>query len=599
MPAVRLLIASAPHRDTFGYSMPPPGLLRLGAMLESKGRFVRLEDLAYRLGSGELQGGDALADSSAAFLLARIEAERIEVLGLSVMGATVPIALAILERIRAVQPHLLTLMGGPGTTGIDTLLLERFPQLDVVVRGEAEQTLFELLDAAPSRSFARITGLTHREGDGRIVREADRAPIADLATLPGYAWHLLPPIAAYKRITGEEDGLVPLDSGRGCVYDCSFCTIGRYWNRRSRPLPAHRLADEIAALRAIPGARQAYLCHDLFAANRAHALELCAELQARGNPLPWEVRARADHLDAELLRAMGAAGCYRALLGIESADPAVRRRNQKGMREDIDLLRVVDDCAAAGIVPILSLILGLPGEDEASLRLTLDFCARAARRTGVQLSLHLVNPQPGCGLGEEFGAAARPIEGIPPDMAFGAGEGVHERALIAAHPDLFTTWALLPQEEARLRFLHRIATELPEVLMRYPRTWQRMAEQLGGLDTLELWQQWKQCGSSFEAFALRQSGDWIHATLLWEQAQVRAGARGPDRPAERLRLACDPTREELNASPTVLAVRSDRGRIATMRLSADIDRVLAIAENGTQPIPPELLARLREQGLVS
>lgn len=596
---MRLLIASAPHRDTFGYSMPPPGLLRLGAALEAEGRFVRLEDLAYRLGSTELEAGDALADSAAEFLLRRIEEQRIEALGLSVMGATVPIALAILGRIRAVHPQLPTLMGGPGTTGIDVALLERFLELDVVVRGEAERTLPELLDALPGRNFAGIAGITHRDGHGLIVREADRAPIADLATLPGYAWHLLPPIEAYKRITGEEDGLVPLDSGRGCVYDCSFCTIGRFWNRRSRPLPASKLAEEIESLRSMPGARQAYLCHDLFAANRAHALELCAELQARGNPLPWEVRARADHLDAELLRAMGAAGCYRVLLGIESADPAVRRRNQKGMREDIDLLRVVDDCAAAGIVPILSLILGLPGEDQASLRMTLDFCARAALRTGVQLSLHLVNPQPGCGLGEEFGAAARPIEGIPPDMAFGAGEGVHERALIAAHPDLFTTWALLPQAEAQLRHLHQLATELPEVLMRYPRTWQRMAAQLGGLDTLDLWRAWKRHGRSFEGFALGEPGDWIRSTLLWEQAKVRASARGAGRPAERLRLACDPAREEPNTTPTVLAVRLEGGRVATLRLSLDLDRVLELAEKGAQPIPAELGARLREQGLLS
>ena len=50
-------------------------------------------------------------------------------------------------------------------------------------------------------------------------------------------------------------------------------------------------------------------------------------------------------------------------------------------------------------MPILSIILGLPGEDEAGLAATLDFASRAAL-CGVQLSFHLVNPQPGCGLGD-------------------------------------------------------------------------------------------------------------------------------------------------------------------------------------------------------
>ena len=44
-------------------------------------------------------------------------------------------------------------------------------------------------------------------------------------------------------VAGEEEGLVPIDSGRGCVYDCSFCTIGRFWNRRSRELPVQRLVE--------------------------------------------------------------------------------------------------------------------------------------------------------------------------------------------------------------------------------------------------------------------------------------------------------------------------------------------------------------------
>jgi hypothetical protein len=126
-----------------------------------------------------------------------------------------------------------------------------------------------------------------------------------------------------------------------------------------------------------------------------------------------------------------------------------------------------------------------------------------------------------------------------------------------------------------------------------------MAAQLGGLDTLDLWRAWKRHGRSFEGFALGEPGDWIRSTLLWEQAKVRASARGAGRPAERLRLACDPAREQPNTTPTVLAVRLEGGRVATLRLSLDLDRVLDLAEKGAEPIPAELGARLREQGLLS
>ncbi|MCB9913710.1 MAG: B12-binding domain-containing radical SAM protein [Planctomycetes bacterium] len=529
---MRTLLAYAPHRDTFGYSMPPPGLLRLGGELERRGVAVALEDLAYRLAAGELgedpiEGGAAWLDRRGAY----------DVLGLSVMGATLPAALALAERMKARRPGLRVVLGGPGTTGIDAALVERFAQVDAVVRGEAERTLPELLARwARGADLDGVDGVTWRDADGAVRREARRAQLADLGELAPYAWHLLPPLADYKRITGESEGLVPLDSGRGCVYDCSFCTIGRFWERRSRVLPAARLVDEVLALDALDGARNAYLCHDLFGAQREEALAFCAELARRG-PRPWECRARVDHLDDALLDAMAAAGCYRVLLGVESAAAEVLARCDKRLRPDADVLRVVRACAARGITPILSLILGLPGEGPDELEASLALCLRASLAAGVNLSLHLPNPQPGCGLGEEHGAASRPVEGIPPDMAFGAGETAVERALVAAHPDLFSTFALLPLPEDELRALNELARELPPVLQRYPRTWALLAR-ARGLANAALFRAWRASGLSFEGFAQRAGDDATHDALRWEQALVRVAARGPLERARRTARSC-------------------------------------------------------------
>ncbi|MEL6428353.1 MAG: radical SAM protein [Planctomycetota bacterium] len=551
---MKVLIASAPHADTFGYSMPPPGLLRLGAAARDAGIDVALDDLSYRLGAGELGTGEppndaSLADRCARHLAARCAgADGAELLvGLSTMGATLPIALATLERLRPLLPGARFVLGGPGVHGVEERLIERFAAVDVVVRGEAEITLVEFVAALTAqRSLEGVAGLVLRAPDGRALRTPDRPQIRDLGALPDYAWDLLPPIADYKALRGEEDGLVPLDSGRGCVYDCSFCSIGRTWSRRSRPLPAARLADEIEALRGIEGARRAYLCHDIFGADRRHALELCAELEARGTDVPWEVRARVDHLDDELLAAMGRAGCDRVLLGIESAARAVRDRNQKGMRADVDVPARIAACVENGVTPILSLILGLPGEDEDALEASLDLCARAALHGGVQVSLHLVNPQPGCALGEELGDVSRPVVGVPPDMALGAGDTPEERALIDAHPDLFSTWALLPMEPEELALLRFLKDELSELLMRFPRTFAALRRTLGaapdgpgsgrGNDAraLDVALRWRDDGRTFETFARAAAAgtpdeSLVRALLDWEVALVRVAARGPRR----------------------------------------------------------------------
>lgn len=515
-----ILLASAPHQDTFGYSMPPPGLLRLGGALRRAGIEVQLDDLSYRMAAGEVRADDALV-ADCATRLARSVADLI---GLSTMGATLPVALAIAAELKRLRPEVTILFGGPGCGGVEEALLERFPQVDLVVRGEAEVSLVEYLERG---SPDGVAGFVWRGPEG-IRREADRSPI-DLADVAPYAWDLLPPLTAYKAITGEAEGLTPLDSGRGCAYDCSFCSIGRYWSRRSRPLPAKQLAAEVLALQDHEGAHHAYLCHDLFGAQREHALEFCSLLAEAGAPVPWEARARLDHLDSEIYAAMKAAGGYRVLLGVESADAGVRRRNQKGMKDEIDLLGGVDACVDAGITPILSLILGLPGEDEASLARTLDFCADAVLRAGVNLSLHLANPQPGCELGDEFAEGSRRYPNIPPDMAFGAGDTTPERELIEAHPDLFSTWHLLPWDAERLEDLHAIAIELPEVLMRYPRTFSVLRRR-SGEGALALFRTWKSSGRSFEGYVLTIDDDLVRTTFDWERCAVRVAAKGTGAP---------------------------------------------------------------------
>ncbi|MDF1797759.1 MAG: radical SAM protein [Planctomycetota bacterium] len=619
---MRLLLASAPHADTFGYSMPPPGLLRLGGWLRERGTEVRLEDLAHRLAAGNLPEGDGLGTASARLLLARIDAAGPWCLGLSTMGATLPIALVIAREVRDLAPDLPILLGGPGVSAVDREVLERFPFIDAVLRGEGELPLAELFGEerrGPTLDFAGLAGFTWRDAAGAIHREPDARPLDDLDQVAPPAWDLLPPLADYKAITGSTDGLVPVDSGRGCSFDCSFCSIPRFWSRRSRCLSPERLCDELDALRHLDGARSAYLCHDIFGANRANAWDLCNELLARAErtgraPLPWEVRARIDHLDPELIERMGAAGCYRVLLGIESASAAVRQRASKNLHAAEDPAVMLERIAAlgqAGIMPILSLILGLPGEDEADLRATLDLCLEASLRAPAQLSLHLVNPQPGCALGEDEAAASRPVEGIAPDMALGAGLGAPERALIDAHPTLFSTWSLLtaqPGGEAHLAELASIAKSLPALLMRFPRS-VAVWRDLTGEDPLDAWRRTRAEGISFEGLARARRDDLLDDTLAWEQAKVRAAARGPgagralgpgcdfELCAELLELGHDLT--ELDAwlthggdrpapHPGTYAISAGEAGVLTQRLAPDLVRLLRLLQLEEDEAAPAL-----------
>jgi radical SAM superfamily enzyme YgiQ (UPF0313 family) len=480
-----------------------------------------LVDLAHELAAGHLGAKRVLDEDSLGAAADRILADEPDTVGLSTMGATLPAALVITRMLRERAPRLHLHLGGPGIGEVDERVLERFEWIDLIVRGEGEVTLHEVLERLKDgQSPGGVQGITWRDSRGRIVREADRRPLLDMNEVAPYAWDLLPDLTRYKELTGEAEGLVPVDSGRGCSYDCSFCSIGRYWGRRSRTLPVDRLVQEVLAIQSMPAAKNAYLCHDLFGADRQHALAFCARLSELGAPVPWECRARSDHMDGDLLQAMGAAGCYRVLLGVESAAPEVRAQNAKNMAADTDILELVENCARAGITPILSFILGLPGEGDEELAASLDLCADASLRTGVNLSLHLANPQPSCELGKEYNPDAVALKDIPPDMAWGAGDSEPEQEFIRAHPDLFSTWHLLPLPEQRLRDLSRIAQELPEILQRYPRTF-CLLRRMRGEDAFGLWRAWDATGLSFEGLARMARDPLVDETLAWEQALVK------------------------------------------------------------------------------
>ncbi len=600
--------------------MPPPGLLRLGGELLRRGWEVRLEDLAFRLAKGELRGDDEMC-ADAARWLQRDGAP--EVLGLSTMGATLPAAIEIARLVRECSPSTFIVLGGPGTHGSDAALLERFDFISAIVRGEGEETLPELLERlASGDSLDGVAGLTWRASTGEVVREADRPPIADLGQLADYARSLLPPLSSYKAITGFEDGLTPIDSGRGCVYDCSFCTIGRYWGRRSRTLPVERLIREVLEVRELESAKSAYLCHDIFGADREYAIDFCESLIALGAPVPWECRARVDHIDEELSERMGRAGCYRVLFGIESGDPALRNAHDKHLDAKLDVLGRIEACSKNGVIPILSIILGLPGEDEDALARSLDFAAQAGLASGVQLSFHLVNPQPGCGLGEQYGADSSPLEGIPPDMALGAGETKPERELIAAHPDLFSTWSLLtslPGGEVHLRNLHEITKRVPDLLMRYPRTFLAHCRRTNerALDVLRRLQSF---GRSFEAFTRIERDDLLDGIMAWEQCVLRAPLRRanssgrlyPDRvlvnfePRELTDWLRGKTQQPPVEQTVHLAILASERGVRTNRISADVWDVLEQAEALEEQSPettaaPELseaLAQLVSAGVI-
>jgi radical SAM superfamily enzyme YgiQ (UPF0313 family) len=500
---VRVLLVQPPHRDTFGYSMPPLGALHLAATARRRGHEPTFLDLALLLRRGDLPDDDGLIDACARTIVA---AEP-EVLGLGAMISSLPATLHLAAEVRRLQPSLPILLGGQGPETVEEALIARYPAIDVVAVGEADETLSDVLDvladkrtrnalaggAEPSDELLAVPGLVLRR-HAAPHRTAARPVLAELDAVDPPAFDLAESPRAYALAAGGDEALFPIDLGRGCSYSCSFCSTPIFWGRSVRYLSPGRAVDALDALAALDGIGCAYVTHDLFTADRQHVLDICAEKIRRGNELPWECRTRIDLVDRELLDAMVAAGCRRILYGVESDSAAVLGAVDKGGKlaaPGFDVRAVLREASDAGMASIVGVMVGVPGENRDDVEANLQLMADAAVIDGCSLSMHWFNVTPGNGQADATPSELMLIPGLHADLVRGhdmpAGQ-VHsaQAHLIASDPELFAGFRVFAPEWAAPREVYLLTRNAHLLLEVLPRSLRAFAHQRRSnlLDTL-------------------------------------------------------------------------------------------------------------------
>ena len=509
---VRVVLVQPPHRDTFGYSMPPLGLLHLAASARRRGHEPVFLDCALLVRRGDIPSDDALIERCAE----RVVLARPQVVGLTSMVSSLPAALHLAAAVRARLPQVPLILGGQGPEQVEEAVIARYPAVDAVAVGEADHSFCEWLDALARGDDGRdVPGLVLRV-DGAPFRTAPRPLLPDLDVVDSPAWDLAESPRAYASAAGSDEALFPIDLGRGCSFACSFCTTPVFWGRRARQLTPRRAVDEFDRLAALDGMGCVYVTHDLFTADRANVLAICAEKVRRGNTLPWECRTRIDLVDAELLAALREAGCRRILYGIESDSPRVLALVNKGGRAvaagspsttdarvaatptpdrtpgtALDHRALLAMASQQGMASIVGVMAGVPGEQAQDLEANIRFMAEVATLDGVSLSLHWFNVLPGNGQAAALGDALQLLPGLHADLVRGhdqpAGRLLPEQArLIARDPEVFACFRVFAQPHAdpeSLYLLTRNAHLLLEVL---PRSARALAHARGAtlLDTL-------------------------------------------------------------------------------------------------------------------
>lgn len=330
--------------------------------------------------------------------------------------------LSLCRQLRQRQPSLFLVAGGPeASTDGPQVIAEG--ALDGVICGEGEAVFPLLLQALEQSAPTDIPGFCSAAAP---LRPCEAAVCTDLAALPS-PW-------LQQDLPLQAGGGVLWEVARGCRFNCAFCYDAK-GQQGVRPLPLARLQAELD-LFVSRRVGQVWILDSTFNAPPQRGKQLLRLLIERAPQIHVHLEAKADFLDQETAELLAQLSCS-VQIGLQSIKPQVlqplhRSIDQRQLEQRLQLLN------QAGVTFGLDLIYGLPGDDYAGFKQSLDF---ALRQRPNQVDIFPLAVLPGTDLyqrQQQFGISAQqqPPYLIETNRSYSPGD-LQASSDLAAATDLF------------------------------------------------------------------------------------------------------------------------------------------------------------------
>ena len=307
-----------------------------------------------------------------------IRSEQPSIVGTTAITPYIPYAHDIGKIVLEEVPDAIRMIGGYHTTVLPHEVMAE-DSFDLGVLGEGEETFAELLGvmaAGNIHEIEKINGLAYREEKGNVKINNRRFASHPLDTYPfaSQATQYLIGSAQYQVFGGTEKFKGQpgsICSQRGCDFNCAMCGQKKMFPHVRERSP-HNVVDEIEWLYRNRNTRNFYFLDDTINCMSERISQICEEMIRRKLHIEWVAMARTDVLDQQLYNLMSRSGCVELALGVESADPNVRKAIHKGSELD-DVRRITEMMRNAGILVKYYLMVGNPGETYQSAEMTARF----------------------------------------------------------------------------------------------------------------------------------------------------------------------------------------------------------------------------------
>lgn len=381
----RVILVNSSNR-CFQEAMPL-GLMAVATTLQRRHR------LACQILDLPLEQAHCLEKQIAQFW-GSIDLSNVLFVGFSSMCNTLPRSLSLARALRTTAPDLPIIFGGPEASTRAQALVNAYPFIDAVVVGEAESVLPDLVTSLQTGVLQNRPGLWFRTQSDRLLPVLSRTAKVEMA--PQVGLDTVEPIDYGTYPQAPDNKSAAIEVGRGCPYDCTFCSTKDFFRRRFRMKEPGRIVSEMTTVVRDRHLEHFDFVHDMFTADRKLVIQVCEAIIQASLSITWSCSARTDHVDEELLKLMVRAGCTDIYFGLETGSPRIQKEIQKNLALD-DSVSTLRMATMLGIRVTASFIIGFPRENEQDLIDTVNLILRLRswrpRLKAVQV--HMLSPLAG------------------------------------------------------------------------------------------------------------------------------------------------------------------------------------------------------------
>lgn len=269
----------------------------------------------------------------------------------------------LVAELGKIMPQTDIWLGGPEVSYHASHMLEQFPQVYGIMRGEGEETFLELAEFYYNNSgksleqcekvqrLKEIVGITFRDGE-EIIETADRS-VMDLSKVP----------FVYEDLDVFKNKIIYYESSRGCPFSCSYCLSSIDKCLRFRDLELVKKELQFFIDHEIP---QVKFVDRTFNCKHSHSMEIWSYIKEHDKgKTNFHFEVAADLLNEEELNLISTMrpGLIQLEIGVQSTNEQTIKEIYRTMKFS-QVTEVVNRVhAAKNIHQHLDLIAGLPFED--------------------------------------------------------------------------------------------------------------------------------------------------------------------------------------------------------------------------------------------